>query len=132
MRIWQRPIVGHVQMTFIVNRYQISAYQIQKVESSQTFLYGLFWLAGELPWDGNNKGHLHMTCYGPLSDLHTIVMKSCILIRLHIVEKQHNCKYIHVLPLRTTDPYIYKTRILASWHSYYEVTHLRRLQIHGL
>jgi len=30
----------------------------------------------------NDKGHLHMTHYGSLSDPHTIVMKSCILIRL--------------------------------------------------
>jgi len=38
-------------------------------------------LAGEIPRDGDNKGRQHMT-YGPLSDLHTIVIKSCILIRL--------------------------------------------------
>jgi len=36
-------------------------------------LYGVFLLAGEIPWDGNNKGRLHMTSYGSLSDLHTIV-----------------------------------------------------------
>jgi len=30
-------------------------------------------LAGEIHWDGNNKGRLRMTSYGPLSGLHTIV-----------------------------------------------------------
>jgi len=69
---WQRPIVGHVQMTLSLTN-KILAYQIQKVESPQSCLYVVFWLAGEIPRDGNNKGRLHMTSYGPLSDLHTIV-----------------------------------------------------------
>jgi len=42
---------------------QISTYQIQKVEIYQSCSYGVFWLAGEIPWDGNNKGRLHMTSY---------------------------------------------------------------------
>jgi len=72
MKIWQRPIVGHVQMNFIVNQSNLSLPD-SEMESSQSWLYGVFWLAGEIPWDGNNKGRLHMTSYGPLSDLHTIV-----------------------------------------------------------
>jgi len=52
---------------------QISAYQIQKVESSQRCLYRAFWLVDGIPWDGNYKGRLHMTYCGLLSDLHTIV-----------------------------------------------------------
>jgi len=48
---------------------QISAYQIQKVESSQRCLYGAFWLVGEIPRDGDYEGRLHMTYFLPLSDL---------------------------------------------------------------
>jgi len=35
-------------------------------------------LASEIPQDGNNKGHLHLTSYWSLSDLHTIVERQYI------------------------------------------------------
>jgi len=54
MKIWQRPIVGHVQITLI------SAYQIQKLESSQSCLYVAIWLAGEISCYENYKGRMHM------------------------------------------------------------------------
>jgi len=72
MKIWQRPIVGHVQMTFIVNQSNLSLPDSESGNLSSC-LYGVFWLAGEIPSDGNKKGRLHMTSYGSLSDLHTIV-----------------------------------------------------------
>jgi len=59
-----------VQMTFIVNQSNLS---LPDSESAQSCLYGAFWLAGEIPWDGNYKARLRTTSYGPLSDLHTIV-----------------------------------------------------------
>jgi len=61
--------VGHVQMTFIVYQSNLSLPDSESRKLSKLLVWRIF----EIPWDGNNKGHLHMTCYGPLSDLHMIV-----------------------------------------------------------
>jgi len=61
MKISQRPIVGHVQMTFIVNQSSLSStYQIQKSGKLSNLFVWSIWLAGEIPWDGNYKGRLYM------------------------------------------------------------------------
>jgi len=78
-------------MTFIDNQSNIS-YQIQKVESSQSYLYGAFWLAGEIPWDGNYKGRLHTIyhAWAAVGSSYYSIMKSCILIIF--CKDEHNVK----------------------------------------
>jgi len=48
-------------------------------------------LAGEIARDGNSKGRLHMTSYGPLSDLHTITERK-YNEELNFNQTEHVCK----------------------------------------
>jgi len=72
MKIWQRPIGGHVQTISVIsisgNFTNQSKYSIQA-----TFWAFHFLNLVSCDWLVNSKGHLHMTHYGSLSDLHTIL-----------------------------------------------------------
>jgi len=64
--------VGHVQMIFIVNQSNLSLLDLESGKLSKLIVWSIF-IGWWIPWNGNYKGRLHMTHYGSLSDIRTIV-----------------------------------------------------------
>jgi len=99
MKIWQRPVRGHVQMTFVVNQSNLSLPDSEIGKLSKVLVCSIligWWCS--LRWK-LRRSSAHDLLWTAVRSSYDSIMKSCILIRL--TEIGHFDKYFKIISWTT-------------------------------